>query len=78
MPRNLASTMRNARLQPSADGGYLLTLPVSAVSCQELKTQLDTRFPGQYEVQVCDRRRINVNSFTSLTDGDSFEKTNLK
>jgi hypothetical protein len=49
---SITTTMQNAQVQARVEGGYDIFLPAGAINSQVLKQELDSRFPGQYSVQV--------------------------
>lgn len=49
---NSASTIRHAQCESRDEGGCLITIPAGVLSCRSLKRALDSRFPGQYSVQL--------------------------
>jgi len=47
-----ASTIQNAQWQPQDEGGYCVVISAMSLSGGELKKALDSKFRGQYSVQV--------------------------
>jgi hypothetical protein len=48
----IAAVLRQGYSEDRDEGGCYVVLPARAVSSYELKQALDTRFAGQYSVQV--------------------------
>ena len=49
---SFASTIQGARWQRLVEGGCVIVLPAVMVTGGKLKQVLDSRFPGEYSVQV--------------------------